>query len=38
MNIQALVDDAVLDNRVAFSGCHAACTQRVPGGLDVALN
>lgn len=37
VDIEALVEDAVLDDAVALLGSHGARAQGVPGGLDVAL-
>jgi hypothetical protein len=38
MDIQALVEDTVLDDVVALAGRHAACSQGMPGCLAVALH
>lgn len=37
MDIEAFIDNTVLDERVSLSGCHAASTKRVPCGFDVTL-
>jgi hypothetical protein len=38
VDVQALVKNTVLDDRVAALGCHAAGSERVPGGLDMAFH
>lgn len=36
VHVEALVEDAVLDDRVALAGRHGARAQAVPGGFYVA--
>lgn len=38
MDVESLVEHAVLDDAVALLGCHGAGSEAVPGGLDVALD
>lgn len=38
MHVEPLVEDAVLDDRVAFLGRHRARAERVPRRLDVPLD
>ena len=38
MHVQALVQDSVLHDRVAFFGRHGARAERVPGCFDVAFD